>query len=182
MSYIFARIEQELMELKVAIVTSDDPEKIWHEAADVANFAMMAADNATFKTLFQRVRYAILAAKYDDTTELHIAQTISASLRTIPIPAAITYRLDDLPDAVVPVMAFNAINPTEGGIVVHPLSAGTLEEWTALFTHYARSMIVSEIVVPTPLNRVNDTLPREVARPNGDTIRVTPVYIGAQIR
>ena len=42
--WLLARLEQELQELKQAI-KEDDPLSISYECADVANFAMMIADN-----------------------------------------------------------------------------------------------------------------------------------------
>lgn len=42
--YLVERLHQEVVELLVAVSNGDDP---WPEAADVANFAAMIADNAS---------------------------------------------------------------------------------------------------------------------------------------
>lgn len=47
--YLISRMEQEMVELMKAIIDvrfgSGDPKEVIYEAADVANFAMMIADN-----------------------------------------------------------------------------------------------------------------------------------------
>ncbi len=43
-SYLLKRIEDEVIELKIAIANNHSPLEIAREAADVANFAMMIAD------------------------------------------------------------------------------------------------------------------------------------------
>ncbi|KKM02965.1 hypothetical protein LCGC14_1779230, partial [marine sediment metagenome] len=42
--YLFARLVQEVEELRDAIYNNES-ERVWEEAADVANFAAMLADN-----------------------------------------------------------------------------------------------------------------------------------------
>jgi NTP pyrophosphatase (non-canonical NTP hydrolase) len=44
--WLLTRLRDEIEELRDAIALSDDPEMIWAEAADVANFAAMIADRA----------------------------------------------------------------------------------------------------------------------------------------
>lgn len=44
-SWLFDRAHEELKELQDVIVNYEDPESIEEEAADVANFLMMVADN-----------------------------------------------------------------------------------------------------------------------------------------
>lgn len=44
--YLVDRLLGEFHELRASLEAGDNPEDIIHEAADVANFAMMIADNA----------------------------------------------------------------------------------------------------------------------------------------
>lgn len=52
--WLLQRVSQEYDELRKATIGSCDAEKIADEAADVANFCMMIADNAAMRALKRR--------------------------------------------------------------------------------------------------------------------------------
>jgi len=45
LEYLHIRLRTEVAELVLAIANQEGSESVWREAADVANFAMMLADN-----------------------------------------------------------------------------------------------------------------------------------------